>query len=537
MVARARPALYALLGAVAFVLLIACANVANLTLARAARRRTELALRSALGAGGGRLMRQVLVESRVVALAGGAAGIALASLLLRAMLALGPNLPRLDNVRLDAGVLWFAAAITCATALLFGFLPALRARAASPERWLRQGRTGPGAPQTRTRAVLAASQVALALALSVGAGLMLRSFDRLRSEEVGFRVEGIAKARVALSAIDYPEDSRVRSFWERLQERLEAAPEIGAVAAANAAPLGDGADYLSFGIEGRPPVPDGEVRDAEVRTVTPGFFEVAGVPLLRGRTLEGADREDAPAVVVINETMARQYWPDQDPLGARITFGGPYLEVVGVVGDVRHELTEAPYAQVWGSAAQRPDRGMTWLVRGRAGAAEAESLLAVVSRELAALDPKLAVFAGGTYQQVVEEQLAQPRFGAILLGAFAAIALLLAAIGLYGVMTMTVAERTREIGLRMALGASRRGVLGEMAQRAARIVGIGALVGTLAALGLSRLLRGLWYDVGPADPVALSAAIGALLLVAALAVLLPARRASRVDPMTALRDE
>jgi putative ABC transport system permease protein len=354
---------------------------------------------------------------------------------------------------------------------------------------------------------------------------------------VGFRVEGIAKARVSLPQADYPEDAQVLSLWEQLQERLEAAPEVAAAAGANALPLGDGADYLSFSIDGRPPVPDSEVHDAEVRAVTAGFFEVAGVPLLRGRGFTAADHGGAPPVAVVSETMARHYWADEDPIGARITFGGPLYEVVGVIGDVRHELTEPPYPQAWLAVAQRSDRGMTWLVRAEGGDVEAEALLGVLRREVAALDPRLAVFGASTYRQVVAEELAQPRFGAVLLAAFAGVALVLSAVGLYGVMAMSVTERTREIGLRMALGASRRGVLGEVVRRAALVVGAGAVVGAAGALALARMLRGLWYHVGPADPIALAAGVTALLAVGAVAALLPARRASRVDPMTALRDE
>jgi predicted permease len=481
-------------------------------------------------------MRQILVESLVVAVAGGIAGIALGAGLLRALLALGPNLPRLDNVRLDPQVLLFAAALTVLTALLFGLAPALRARKVAPESWLRQGRGGPSRGQARMRSILAGAQLALALALTVGAGLMIRSFDQLRSEDLGFRVEGIAMARLALGEADYPHESEIPGFWDRLLERLEAAPEVGAAAATSAAPLKDGADYLSFEIEGRDPARDGEVRDAEARLATPGYFEVAGLPLERGRGLEPSDRDGAPGVVVINRAMARQYWPDADPIGSRISLGGPYLEVVGVVGDARHELTEAPYPQIWGAVAQRPQRAMTLLVRPASDGVDVEGLHAVVSREVAAIDPRLAVFGVSTYSQVVSEELSQSRFSVVLLLGFSVLALLLSAVGLYGVMAMTVTERTREIGLRMALGASRRGVLGEVVRRAAVVIGLGCLVGVLVAVALARLLRGLWYHIGPADPVALAAGLVSLLAVAGLAAFLPARRASRVDPMTALRD-
>jgi putative ABC transport system permease protein len=536
LVGAVRPALLALLGAVVFVLLIACANVANLMLVRSARRRGELAVRSALGASGGRLATLVLFESLAVAALGGVAGVALAGVAIRLLMAFAPgDLPRLESVGLDPPVVLFAIAVTALTGVLFGLLPAIRVAGPAVQRFLRHGRAGGDRLQRRAGGALILVQTALAVVLLVGAGLMLRSLANLRAVELGFDPEGLAMGVVVLPESSYAEPAQRVAFFESLLERLSGMPGVERAAASSNEPLG-GANYLSFAIEGRPPVPDAVVQDAQLLRVTPGLVEALGIPLLSGRTIQAGDQAESERVALIDQRMVERYFEDEEPLGARITFDGErWATVVGVVGSIRQEgLAEEPYPTVYAPWAQAPGRALAVLVRTHGDPQNALPSLRAAVREL---DADLPLIAVTTFRQVLSDQLVRPRFLLGTLGVFAGAALLLAAVGLYGVLSISVTQRLREIALRIALGASGRDLVRSLALSTAALVGAGALLGVGAALGLARALGSLWYRVSPSDPWTIAAVVALLVAVALLAMTLPARRACRVQPMTILREE
>ena len=544
MVGGIRPALLVFMGAVALVLLIACANVANLMLARVTAREREVTIRTALGASRARLARQLLTESAVLALAGGTAGLLLAAWGVQALRAVGPGtIPRSQEVAIDPVALGFAVGLSLVTGLLFGLLPALRVLRRDPHEGLqRSSRASTGASGVRTtRGALVLAEVALAFMLLIGATLLLRSFDRLQRVNPGFVGQGVLTARLSFPRNSYADPEQRLAFGDRLVERLRATPGVSAAALVSDPPLSGSVPYWAFAVEGvEPPAPE-VVQDAVVFTASPGYFETVGIPLLAGRLLTDADHGDAPPVAVVSQALARRYWPDRSPLGARITFGNPadtastWLTVVGVVGDVRQEsLAEPAYPQVYLPFAQLSVRSVVILARGLS---EPLALLPALKAAVAELDPGLPLSEVATLDQITTATLARPRVNAALLGGFALVALALAAVGIYGVITYGVIQRSRELGIRMALGAGSDQLLRLVVRQGMGPVLAGVALGAAGALAGGRVLRSLLFGVGAADPLTYALVTGFLLAVALTASYLPARRAARADPMVALRNE
>jgi predicted permease len=535
LVGNSRQGLLLFMGAVGLLLLIACANVANLMLARSLMRARELAVRSALGAGRGRLARQVLTESVLLAVLGGASGVLVAVWALDGLKgAQGLALPRLQELALDGRALLFALGVTLLAGVLAGLAPAVGLKERDLQGALKAGGGGGagGAGLKRVRGGLVLVEVALALVLLVGAGLLARSLLAVQRVDLGFKAEGVLSASVNLPAARYPDAAARGAFSRRLLERLQAVPGVEAAAVSTSVPLGGGNNYLSFGIQGRPPAEPGELRDAIVSSATETLFATLGIPLLQGR-LPTASEQAAP-VLVINRTFAERYWPGQDPVGARVTFDdASYLEVVGVVGDVKQKGPDAkPYPQAWRPLALGGPAGQVALVRS---AREAAGLAADVRQALREVDPLLPITSLRTMEARLERALATRRLSLSLIAAFAAVALVLASVGLAGVVSHAVTQRTREVGIRMALGARAEDVLRLVVGQGMRPALWGILAGLAAALLGSRLLSGLLYGVGAVDPLTFLLVPLLLALVALLATWLPARRATRVEPTEALR--
>jgi predicted permease len=546
-VGDARRPLFLLLGAAVFVLLIACANVANLMLVRLDARRAELAVRTALGANRGRLVRQLLVESLILGLAGGAVGVALAWGGLQGLLALRPpDLPRFGEVTVDGRVLAFAAAVAIGAGMLFGLLPALRASGARLAVALRAGARGTVAGANRGRQTLVVGQIAAALTLLAGAGLLGRSLMALVGVDPGFRDERVLTGRLSLPQQDYPSEAEVIDGFAAVRDRVGAVPGVQAVGGVSTLPLAASLGDLNFQIEGRETRPDEVSSRADWQVVTPGYFAAMGLALLRGRVLDERDREGAPGAVVISQTTAQRYWPGQDPLGARMVLGGGagpgLVTVVGIVGDVRHaSLAEGAAAQMYLSHAQfrfwnggSVVRALTLAVRA---AGDPAALAAAVRGAVFAFDPRIPLADVRTMRDVVARSLGRERFVVALAAAFAAVALALGTLGIYGVLAYVVAQRTRELGLRLALGAEAREVASMVLRDAGRMLVPGVALGLGGALVLARVLRGMLYGVTPLDPITLVAAPLALTGAALMASWLPAWRATRISPVEALRHE
>lgn len=544
----ARRSLVVLAAAVGAVLLIACANLANLLLAAGAARQREFAVRTALGAGRRTLIGQLLAESVVLSALGGLAGLALAAWVTRGATLLAAAIPRTADIRVDGTVLAFAAVAAVVSAVLFGLAPALRLSSTTLHDTLKEGGRTPGAfvPQ-RVRDLFMGAQVALAVVLLVGATLLVRSLWKLQDVPPGFSPARVTAMDVSLPTAAYPEGDQI-PFYQQLQERVEALPGVDRVGAVNILPLS--ANYDSRGVQVEDhPRPDGQGLSPQARSVTPGYFAALGVPLLRGRLFDRRDAGDGPLVVVISEAMAREYWPGEDPLGRRITFnsgiprdrqqvvGGPgSREVIGIVGDVRHlGLDESPVPMFYTPHAQQPSyHTMTLVVRT---AANVPGLAASVRAELRQMDGGVPLFQVRTVDQVLARVVAQPRLRAGLLALFAGMAGLLAALGVYGVVSYVVQQRTAEIGVRMALGATRRDVLRLMLGQGMRPVLAGVGVGLIGAWAVSRALGALLFGVTSGDVASYSTAAAALTLAALVATLVPARRAISVDPAIALRGD
>jgi putative ABC transport system permease protein len=541
-----RPALWLLLGAVAFVLLIACVNVANLLLARGEGRRREFAVRRALGADRARVIRVLLAESAVLALLGGAAGVALAYFTLDLVRSLNPgNIPRLAEVTLDARVLAFTLLVSLATGLLFGLAPALAATRQAAAEELREGAHGAtaGMGKMRFRRILMAAEVALALMLLAGAGLMLRSFARILALDPGFRAEQVLTMRLSLPTAHYPDPADVTGTFDRILEQVRALPGVESTGAAWFLPLAGVMGDWTIEVEGREPEP-GQNFNGEWQVVAPGYFEALRIPLIAGRFIGPEDHATAAQVIVINERMARDYWPGEDPLGKRIRFGGdeaPWRAIVGVVGDVRHTTVTEQVKRAWyaphlqfpvstGSAV----RSMSLVIRT---GVEPMSLARPVREVVRSVDPRLPVSEVRTMEQVMAAAVAEPRFSLALLVTFASLAVLLAAIGIYSVMSYAVRQRNHEIGIRVALGAGTAEVLGLVVRQGMWLVASGIGVGILGALALTRVVRGLLHEVAPTDPPTFVSVAVLLAGIAFLACYVPARRAARVDPVEALRSE
>lgn len=544
-VGEVRTPLLVLLGAVAVVLLIGCANVANLLLARGAVRRKELAVRMALGASRGRIARQLLTESVVLALAGGLAGTLLAVWTVSALVSLAPaELPRLDAIRVDSVVLVFALLLSVLTGLLFGVAPLAQAGHARVMGTLRDGgRDAVGGEGVgRLRPVLVSSEIGLALVLLVAAGLLIRSFAALNAVDAGFDPRNVATFRVVLPGARYEGADRVRVFHARLLERVRALPGVVAAGGARTLLLDRLPNMGPITRAGDAPAGDDDARESVViDAATPGFFDAMGMQLSRGRDLAASDAPDGIPVAVVNEAFVRRYWPDADPLGRRFTFGDPqdpattWLEIVGVVRDARRSgLAQPARPEAYLPHAQMSSPGLTFVARTSVDPASIMPAVRAVVREM---DPLLPVSAVSTLEHTLAEQLAARRFIMTLLVALAALAAVLAAIGIYGVVSYLVAQRTRELGVRLALGATRTDLLRLVVGQSLRQVLPGIAAGVVAALALTRVMASQLYGVSATDPVTFAVVTLALVCVGALASYVPALRAARVEPNTALRQE
>jgi putative ABC transport system permease protein len=545
-----RPRLYVLLGAVGFVLLIACANIANLLLARAAARSHETAIRAAVGAGRGHILRQALAESLVLAAAGGVLGVFAAYWGVTGLVAIGPaDVPRLAQARVDGAVLGFAMLVTLMSGLVFGLAPALRMAANFPHQALKEGGRAMGSAgrRDRLRSTLVVAEIALALVLLTGAGLLIRTGIALDAVDPGFDPRNVLAARVSLPLAGYREPEQVQRAFLTLAERLEHAPGILAAGLVSAAPL-EGGGSNGLVPEGRP-LEVASAINSMLRLVTPDYFRTMHIALRQGRLFNAEDRSGAPLVMVINEALAREAWPGEDPIGKRVACceEGPdgtanWKVVVGVVAGTRAGgLAKDPAPEFYLPVSQAPqaawswlDRTMTLAVRTRGEPTAAAGAIRDAVREV---DPTVPVYNIGTMDQRVTASLSQTRFSTLLLAVFGGIALLLAAIGVYGIISYGVTQRVQEIGIRIALGAQGRDVLTLVVRHGVVLAGLGLVVGLVGALALTRLLAGLLFRVSPTDPPTFAIGIVVLTFVAVLAAALPARRAARVDPVVALRSE
>jgi putative ABC transport system permease protein len=537
-----RQPLLILFGTAALVLLIACANVANLLLARAASRQRELAIRTALGAGRRRLITQLLTESLVLATVGGAAGLLLAAWGIQALQWLAPtNLPRLKGVHIDTAVILYTSLASLVTGLVFGAAPALQSAAAAAGEFLKERRAeSQGSRGRRLRAAVAVAEVAMALLLVIGAGLLVRSFVAMNKVDLGFDPRGILAMRVELAGARYKEDAQIAGFYNELVSRLRGLPGVESVALGSSVLLlGQSA---SLSVHGRPPQ-DRNVPNAPVSYdfMTPEFFSTMRIPLLRGRLFTEADGPATQRVVVVNETLARRFFPHEDALGKRVTYDDPtsaqarWLTITGIVGDTRRAgVDREPGAEVYYPHAQAPDRRMFALIRT---SGDPLALVRLAQAQVWAIDPNQPTSSVRTVETLLAASQANRRFTTLLLGLFSVVALALAAIGIYSVIAYSTAQRTQEIGIRMALGASRTHVLTDVLKEAIMIGVVGLALGVAAALALTRFLSGLLFGVGARDPITFVALPIGLLLVAVFAALIPAARAVRVNPVVALRGE
>jgi putative ABC transport system permease protein len=534
-----------LLGAVALVLLIACANVSNLLLARAASRRREIALRTALGASRGRLVRQLLTESVLVAAAGGIAGLVLAWWGVDLLIALAPGtIPRLREVTLDARVVLFTALVSLATGLVFGIVPALRASGPSPGEALKEGgRSGDGAMLGRAGRVLVISEVALSLVLLAGAGLLVHSFARVQNVEPGFDAGGLLTLRLSLPESRYTTFEKGDRFFDELFAALRARPDVESVAAANVLPFSGNNGSRTFHIEGQEPKRPEDQPEEQLRIVTDGYFQTMKVPIVKGREFTERDRLGAPRVALVNEALARKHFADGRAIGRRVAFSRndpQWYEIVGIVGNIKHRGLDA---------ADRPELYVpcrqplfaNWTVRPMQvvvrTAGDPLAAAATVRREIARLDPEQPISDVRTMDQRIGRSLESRRFNMILLTAFAALALALAAIGIYGIIAYAVTGRTHEIGVRLALGAQRRDVLSMIVVQGMAMTAAGAAIGVVSALIVTRLMSSLLFGISAADPVTFAVIPLLLAAVAFVACYVPAHRATRVDPLVALRTE
>src|SRR5438067_1159258 len=546
-----RQSLYLLLGAVACVLLIACANVANLQLARMLARGKELAVRSALGASGWRLTRQVLTESAVLALLGALAGVLLAIWSLDAILALSPaTVPRFQETRIDLTALGFTVAVAIISGVLVGIWPAWRiSKSSSLSLALHESTRGSsdGASRQRARAALVIIQVALAVVLLAAGGLMLKSFWRAQQAPLGFEPRGILTMTISLPAVRYDKPEKITAFYDRLLAKVSVLPSVTAAAIGVNVPFDDNEWDSSFHITGTPPYQHGQEPSAEMNMVSPDYFRVMGMPILRGRAFGPQDVADKPGAVIIDESLATRYFPHQDPIGRQLDNNQtlkpnpPPLTIVGIVPRTRNEapgeenVEKLNFPQIHLPAAQFAEESVTLLVRVASG--DPLTLAAAVKREVQAIDPDQPVSAISTMEKNIGASLAARRLTMTLLGSFAGLALVLASVGIYGVMALSTTQRTREMGIRFALGASRADVLKLVLGKGISLIAIGLTAGLIGAFAASRALNSLLYGVGALDAAALLAALITLAVVAFIACYLPARRASMVNPIEALRTE
>jgi putative ABC transport system permease protein len=538
--------------AVAFVLMTACANVAHMLLARAACRHRELAIRTALGATHGRLMTQLLIESALLAVLGGVAGIALAAVGVRALVAASPAIiPRVANVALDGNVLLGTFAITAITALAFGLVPALRSTRVDLAETFRDGdrASSDGHGRARLRSALVASEFALALVLLVGAGLMMRTFAALQHVDPGFDSRNVVSMIVSTNGTPAADSSRHADFYIDVLNRIRALPNVVSASWINHRPFDGDMWGFQFRVEGRPRPKPGESPTGTYRVVFPGYFATMRIPILSGRDVATTDRADAPMVVVVNEFMAKTYWPNESAVGKRIGINdSTWATVIGVAkNDVRSQLSEPPGEELFFPFYQQPryvkglgaSRTMTLVVRGQCNRSECDAsrLVTPVRETIRSIAHGAPISQLTTMTALVRDATAESRFYLALLTAFAVIAMTLASVGIYGVMSYSVSRRTHEIGIRIALGADAGRVVRAVVRQGLRVAAIGAGAGLVAAFALTRLMRGILYGVSPTDATTFAGVTALLFAVAALASLLPARRATCVDPLTALRAE
>jgi len=535
-----KPTLLILLGAVGFVLLIACANVANLLLARAAARQKEIAIRTALGASRGHLIRQLLTESLLLSLASGAVGLLLAVWGVLGLVTLGgKSIPRSQEIGIDAKVLGFTVLVSVLTAILFGLVPAIRASRCDLQTTLKEGGRGSmtGA-KTRARSLLVIADVALSLVLLIGAGLLIKSFSRIQSVSPGFESKGVLTMQVALPAFKYREAPQIKTFFENTLEGIRALPGVQSAGAVSDLPLSGSVHSGSFNIEGRPTADGEEGPHADIRSATPDYFRTMKIPLISGRYFDDRDVKDSEPVAIIDETLAQRYFPGEDPLGKRVEFqpGQPiWRQVVGVVGHLKHKALDADYMdQLYSPHAQVSNSNMFLVVRS---STDPLSLTSAVRETVRNVDKDQPVYKVRTMEQLLSTSLAQRRLAVILLGVFAAVAMMLAAVGLYGVISYGVTQRTNEIGIRMALGAERAGIFKMVLSQGIGLTIVGIALGLAGAFALTRVMSSMLFGVTATDPWTFVVIPIVLGVVALAACFVPALRATRVDPMVALREQ
>jgi predicted permease len=536
-------ALPVLLGAVAFVLLIACANVANLLLARAAVRQKEIAIRAAVGANRSRIVRQLLTESVLLALLGGFLGLSLALLAIKSLALFGPeNIPRLTEVGIDGRVLLFTGFISLFTGVLFGLAPAWRAAQVDLHETLKDGgrSTGAGAghSQQRLRKLLVVAEVALALVLLSGAGLLVRSYQRILTAHPGYDPHNVLALRLSLPAAKYNTPESIVTFFQRTLDRLRAVPGVEAAGTTYSLPMSTVAlAWEPITIEGYVPKSAQDLIISNVRIVSPDYFRTLGIPLVQGRLFDARDRKGEPETAIVDEALAERYWPGESPLGKRLQRGksGTWRTVIGVIRDAKQfSMEKEPPISVYYPAEQVIARNMYLVLRTTP---DPQQLASTLVKEIQTVDPEMPVFDVSSMEERLSAALARRRFSMFLLGVFALVAMLLATIGIYGVMAYAVNQRTHEIGIRVALGARPRDVLGLVLRQGLGLSLTGTTLGLLAALGLTRLLAKLLFGVSATDPLTFVGVAALLMAVSLLACWIPARRAARVDPLIALRCE
>jgi putative ABC transport system permease protein len=544
LVGNVKEVLVTLWAAVGLVMLIVCVNVASLLLTRSAARKKELAIRAALGASPGRLVRQLLTEAMILGLIGGGLGLLLANWGTRLLIAYGSTtVPRLQLASLDSTVLLFTLAVSLIAGLLFGMAPALefvRPRLATA---LNEG--GRVATQSvgsrRLRRTLVIAEVSVSLMLLIGAGLMIRTLESLQGVDAGFRPEKVLAFRVFLPPAQY-KDEQIITFVNQMIERASGLPGVKSVGAVNGLYIREGAPILTFSVEGRADAGAGNEPDAHLGLMTPGFYSAMGIKLVRGRLIEPQDQANTPLVAVVNETFVKRNFPNEDPIGKRVTMDGDengkptnWRTIVGIVKDVKQDgLDQAVYPEMQVPMAQGPRNAMTFVVRTDG---DPKALTGTIREQIRSLDPNLPIYAVQTMDEILAESVATRRFSMYLFAAFALIALGLAAIGIYGVMAQSVTQRVQEIGVRMALGARPKDILTMILSQGTWLVLVGVIAGLTGAMFVSRFLRALLFGVQPIDPITYAAVTIVLVVVALLASYLPARRAAKVDPMVALRYE
>lgn len=531
-----RMVLLIIFGAVTSVLLIACVNIANLLLARSAVRKTEMAVRAALGASRGRIVKQLLTESVLLSLIGGTLGLLIALIGTQLLISISPeSIPRLSEATIDLRVLGFTFGISTLTGILFGLAPALQASNPDLNETLKSTTRGSTANRNRVRSFLVVSEVALALTLLVVAGLLIRSFVRLQDVQPGFDAKNVLTMQMSLPQTRYPDEQKQAAFFQQLLPRIEALPNVAAAGVVNSLPLSGQGAGISFQIAGAPPAAPGEQLESQYRVASPNYFRAMNIPLLKGRLFTDRDDLSAPGVAIINQAMAKRFFPNEEPLGKRVGFGGGpfWCEIVGIVGDVRHyKLASEPQPEVYLTNAQDPWRFMTLVVR----TTNDGNIIGRVREEILAIDKDQPVYNIRPMEEVLSESVAQPRFNLWMLGIFAGVALLLAIVGIYGVMSYLVVQRSQEIGVRLALGANQKQILKLVLGQGMILTVVGVVVGLIAAFAITRTMSSLLYGVTATDPITFVVVSLLMLGVAVVANLIPALKATKVNPLTALRN-